>query len=133
MFDYIIGLALLLSLYKHINFFLIKRRLKKRSYEIRNGAEPFYYSGNETGILLLHGFTGTPAIWRSFAKELNQKGYTVYSPLLPGHGTSPEHLCVTKLREWSACIENSIRRLQKNCKKVIVVGLSFSGNLALTA
>ena len=42
------------------------------------------------GILLVHGFTGSPASMRPWAEYLNQHGYTVTVPLLPGHGTRPE-------------------------------------------
>lgn len=28
-------------------------------YPIMTGAEPFFYEGNEIGVLISHGFTGT--------------------------------------------------------------------------
>jgi carboxylesterase len=40
------------------------------------------------GVLLVHGFTGTPASMRPWAHYLNERGYTVSVPLMPGHGTT---------------------------------------------
>ena len=45
-------------------------------------------ANKEVGILLVHGFTGSPASMRPWAEYLNQRGYTVKVPLLPGHGTN---------------------------------------------
>lgn len=39
------------------------------------------------GVLLLHGFTGSPASMRPWAHFLHQRGFTVRVPLIPGHGT----------------------------------------------
>ena len=44
------------------------------------------------GVLLVHGYTGSPASMRPWAEYLNQRGFTVRVPLLPGHGTKPEDL-----------------------------------------
>ena len=43
----------------------------------------------DIGVLLVHGFTGSPSSMRPWAEYLNQKGFTVRVPLLPGHGTKP--------------------------------------------
>ena len=52
------------------------------------GAEPFFHSGGNTGVLLCHGFTGTPASLRPWADTLAAAGLTVSLPRLPGHGTT---------------------------------------------
>ena len=59
-------------------------------------------ANKEIGILLVHGFTGSPASMRPWAEYLNQRGYTVKVPLLPGHGTTPEDLNLVKWEEWPA-------------------------------
>ncbi len=128
----IIGGYLLLNAYKHTRIFIFKRRLRKNSYKIIKGAEPFYCGGNSTGVLLIHGFSQTPAIWREYANKLKEKGFTVYVPLLPGHGTSPEHLSITTLEEWEAAVDNAISVIKKKCKKVILAGVSFGGNLIIS-
>jgi carboxylesterase len=37
----------------------------------------------KTGIVLVHGFTGSPASMRPWAHFLNDRGYTVRIPRLP--------------------------------------------------
>lgn len=43
-----------------------------------------------TGVLLVHGLTGTPAEMRLLAKGLNKQGFTVYAVQLAGHCGSME-------------------------------------------
>ena len=52
------------------------------------GAEPFSHSGGTTGVLLCHGFTGSPQSLRPWAEYLAAAGLTVCLPRLPGHGTT---------------------------------------------
>lgn len=94
-----------------------------------DAAAPIYYKGNSTGILLIHGFTGTPFIFRGIAKKLADLDYTVSAPLLAGHGTTPDDLEKTSWKDWYCSIEQAYDELHKQCKEVIVVGASFGGNL----
>ena len=64
------------------------------------GAEPVFLPGGPTGVLLLHGFTSSPAEVRPLADYLAAQGYTVASPLLAGHGTSPDDLRGTTWQDW---------------------------------
>ena len=51
------------------------------------GAEPFRHDGGPLGVLVLHGFTGSPQSVRPQAEALAEAGFTVDLPLWPGHGT----------------------------------------------
>ena len=88
-------------------------------------------NNKEIGILLVHGFTGSPASMRPWAEYLNQKGFTVRVPLLPGHGTKPEDLNEVKWEEWPAKVESEIDELLKTCTKVFICGLSMGGGATL--
>jgi carboxylesterase len=83
------------------------------------------------GVLLVHGFTGSPASMRPWAEYLNQKGYTVRVPLLPGHGTKPEDLNEVTWDQWPAKVEAEIDELFKSCSKVFICGLSMGGGTTL--
>ena len=85
----------------------------------------------EVGILLIHGFTGSPSSMRPWAEFMHQQGYTVRVPRLPGHGTKPEDLNEVKWQEWPRKIESELRELQKSCSKIFVFGLSMGGGLTL--
>ncbi len=92
---------------------------------------PFFWQGGETGILLFHGLTATPAEVIPLAKFLHGQGYTVAGPLLPGHGTTPDDLNRVHWREWTDTAENSFRHLADTCRTVVVGGESTGALLAL--
>jgi carboxylesterase len=83
------------------------------------------------GVLLVHGFTGSPASMRPWGEFLHSKGYTVRVPLLPGHGTRPEDLNKVKWQEWPAKVEFELSELRKSCDVVFLVGLSMGGGTVL--
>ncbi|WP_299530994.1 carboxylesterase [uncultured Streptomyces sp.] len=95
------------------------------------GAEPFRHQGGEAGVLLCHGFTGTPQSLRPWADHLAARGLTVSLPLLPGHGTRWEDMAVTGWQDWYAEVDRELRVLRDSCDTVFVFGLSMGGALAL--
>lgn len=88
-------------------------------------------ANKDIGILLVHGFTGSPASMRPWAQYLNQCGYTVKVPLLPGHGTNPHDLNHVKWQEWPAKVESDLQELLRTCRKVFICGLSMGGGTTL--
>lgn len=94
-------------------------------------AQPFFLSGSATAILLLHGFTASPSEVKALGQSLQQKGYTVSAPLLPGHGSHPKHLNATTLGEWQQAVTTELDFLLASYERVIMVGLSLGGLLAL--
>lgn len=101
---------------------------------IRNPHLPgddFYWEGNSTGILLIHGFTATTAEVRPMAEKLHQAGYTTAGPLLPGHGTHPDDLNRATWGMWVEKIKQSYETLSRRCTRVFIVGESMGGVLAL--
>ncbi|MFF7329189.1 alpha/beta hydrolase [Streptomyces sp. NPDC090306] len=95
------------------------------------GAEPFRHEGGEVGVLLCHGFTGSPQSLRPWARYLAGHGLTVSLPLLPGHGTRWEDMQLTGWPDWYAEVDRELRRLTDRCARVFVAGLSMGGALAL--
>jgi carboxylesterase len=83
------------------------------------------------GVLLVHGFTGSPASMRPWGEFLHSKGYSVRVPLLPGHGTQPEDLNKVKWQEWPAKVEFELSELRKTCDVIFLVGLSMGGGTVL--
>lgn len=100
--------------------------------KILPGAEPFFYPGGRTGCMVIHGITGTPFEMRWLGQHLNQNGCTVYGPRLAGHGTTLKDLSHVTWREWYADVLAGYRMLRAHCDRIIPVGLSMGGALALT-
>lgn len=84
-----------------------------------------------TGVLLQHGFTGTPASMRPWADDLAAQGYAVSVPLLPGHATSWRDLNRTTWADWYAEVQGAFEELAATVDRVFVFGLSMGGGLAL--
>jgi carboxylesterase len=94
------------------------------------GAEPFFLPGGTHGILLIHGFTGSPAEIRLLGEFLHKDGYTVLAPRLSGHGTTVEEMANTKWPHWYSSVEDAYHILKAVCSKITVIGLSMGGLLA---
>ncbi len=98
------------------------------------GAEPYLLPGtNGDGVLLIHGFTGSPAELREFGDRLHQRGYTVEGILLKGHGTCPADLLDVWAEDWLAQVKEAVAGLKEKCRTVTVIGLSMGGLLAVYA
>ncbi|WP_324783767.1 alpha/beta hydrolase [Streptomyces sp. H51] len=95
------------------------------------GAEPYRHEGGEVGVLLCHGFTGSPQSMRPWAEYLAARGLTVSLPLLPGHGTRWEDMQLTGWQDWYAEVDRELRGLLERCSEVFLAGLSMGGTLAL--
>ncbi|WP_046471013.1 alpha/beta hydrolase [Allosalinactinospora lopnorensis] len=95
------------------------------------GAEPFSQRGNGIGVLLCHGFTGSPQSLRPWAEHLADAGLTVELPRLPGHGTTWQEMNTTTSDQWFAEVESALLRLHQSCDEVFVMGMSMGGCLAL--
>ncbi len=91
----------------------------------------FHADGGPTGVLLSHGFTGSPASMREWAERLAAAGHTVAVPRLPGHATVWQELNVTAWQDWYDCVDAEYRALQQRCERVVVAGMSMGGSLAL--
>jgi carboxylesterase len=83
------------------------------------------------GILLVHGFTGSPVSMRPLAELLSQRGFAVEMPRLPGHGTRPRDLLRTRYADWRAEALAALERLRARTRAVVAVGLSMGGTLVL--
>ena len=94
-------------------------------------AKEFYFRGNNTGVLLIHGFTGTPYEMRSLGEFLRDKGCTVRGILLKGHGTKPEDMKRCSYRDWIHGAVEGYRSLKQECDEVFAVGFSMGGLLSL--
>jgi carboxylesterase len=96
------------------------------------GAEPMsHVGGGGSGVLVLHGFTGNPSSLRRQALALAAAGHHVELPRLPGHGTTVDDMLTTSWSDWSKAALEAYDRLAARADRVVVMGLSMGGTLAL--
>lgn len=91
----------------------------------------FELSGGKIGVLVIHGFGGSPVSVRPWAQSFNNSGYSVSVPRLPGHGTNWQDLNSTAAADWFAVIEKSFTNIKAKSDHVFVAGFSNGGALAL--
>jgi carboxylesterase len=94
-------------------------------------AAPFSADGGPVGVLVLHGFTGSPRTVRPWAAHLAEAGLTVRAPLLAGHGADWRELAKTGWTDWYGSAERAFTELYARCDQVFVAGISMGGCLAL--
>jgi carboxylesterase len=104
-------------------------------YEIKPGCEAWTAAGSgpnaDIGVLLLHGFTGSPASMRPWAEDLHQRGFTIEMPRLPGHGTDWRELNTMTWQDLARATVAAFEDLRSRTRSVVVMGLSNGALLAL--
>lgn len=100
-------------------------------YPVLPGAESFFFKGNEIGILISHGFVGTPQSVSYLGEYLASEGFTVYGVRLSGHGTHYEDMERCSYQDWIKSIEDGFNFLQQHCREIFVIGQSMGGTLTL--
>jgi len=99
--------------------------------QIIPSAEPFFLQGNKTGVLLIHGFTGTPKEMRWMGEYLHAQGCTCLGVRLHGHATRIEDMERSRWTDWTASVEDGYHLLRGACDRVFLAGLSMGGALSL--
>ena len=94
-------------------------------------ARPELTGGRRVGVLLSHGFTGSPASMRPWGEYLGARGYGVQVPRLPGHTTTWQELNTLTWEDWYGEITRAFDQLCLDHDAVVVGGLSMGGALAL--
>ncbi len=130
---FIVIIISLLFLSRFVNQYPINKyqeKFERDSDGFIVGMKGFYLDGNnDKAVILLHGLTDSPGNMEELAEFLNEKGYSVYVPLLPGHATKVQELNKKKYSEWYREAANTLEDVDE--ENVYVVGHSLGGLLAL--
>lgn len=107
----------------------------QKEQRITSGAPFFFQTGKErkkrTGVLLIHGFSASPAEMKLLGNYLFNCGFDTYGLRLPGHGTSPADLRERNRAEWIYEVKLSITLLKNCCSRVFLVGNSMGALLGI--
>src|SRR5687767_3718434 len=101
------------------------------SFPVRPGAEAFSLGEGPVGVLMVHGFTGSPASMRPIGACLASEGFAVEGVRLPGHGTTIEDLRSRRWTEWVDEAGRGLDVLRARCRTVVAFGQSMGGAVVL--
>ena len=91
----------------------------------------FHLRGGRSGVLLIHGLTGTPTEMRFVGNGLNRAGFSVLGMQLAGHCGDEADLLATGWRDWYASVIDAAARMREQVDHLFVAGLSMGSVLAL--
>ncbi len=99
--------------------------------KLSDTTKPFILRGLKTApaVLLIHGYTGTPREMIWLGQQLNDAGYNVFIPRLPGHGTNKQDFLSTNWKDWLRAVCDNYINLCASYEEVFVGGLSMGGIL----
>ena len=103
--------------------------------QVKPGCEPFAAEGSgvkgRIGVLLIHGFTGSPDSTVPWAKHLNALGYRVNAIRLPGHGTTWQDANTKRLADLRKEATDAFEEMLAETDQVFICAQSFGSTLAL--
>ncbi len=85
--------------------------------------------GSERALLLLHGFSSSPAVYRCLIPQIKHYD-AIVCPALQGHAESIEAFSQSTAKDWRFTANKTCEILFNEYKKVDVLGLSLGGLLA---
>lgn len=83
------------------------------------------------GCLVIHGFGGNVQEIRPLAEQLQEMGCRVVCPELAGHTGRRRDLAAVTCRDWIQSAELELARLRSECDRVVLIGFSMGGLIAV--
>ncbi len=99
------------------------------AYPVAEDRRAYTLPAGRTGVLVLHGFMGSPISSRPLAEHLHQHGFTLHCPLLPGHGERPEKLKDVPRQAWIAEAEEGLAAIREGCDEIFILSHSMGAVL----
>ena len=90
-------------------------------------------NGSPVGVVVIHGFTGSPFSVRGVADAMIAATFDVELPRLPGHGTTVDDMLSTTWSDWSGEVAAARDRAAARVERVVLVGQSMGATLALAS
>ena len=97
--------------------------------------EPFSIESgpSDLTILYIHGIMGSPLEFRRIAEALKDENIHFKALLLPGHGRNGNAFARSSADIWQTHVNQEIHHLKNNYSRIILIGHSLGGLLALNA
>lgn len=85
---------------------------------------------NQTGVLLVHGLSDSPFVFRDLARHLAERCIEVRTLLLQGHGTRPGDMINARAEVWQQQVRQHFAALAEDVDRAFIGGFSLGGALA---
>lgn len=110
---------------------VIDKRVKDKEWGFTEASMPRFNKGrNGVGVLICHGFGGSPANMRCLYERAVKLGCTADMPLLTGHGKTLGEMELAHYTDWRADVDAALGRLtEAGCEKIVLCGLSMGALL----
>lgn len=103
---------------------------RDKTWGFTAASEPLFIKGSDTGVLICHGFGGSPSNMRCLTEKAKAHGLTVSVPLLKGHAQTLGAMAKQGYKAWREDAEKAYRRLADNgCSRIYLCGLSMGALL----
>jgi carboxylesterase len=103
--------------------------------QVKAGCESFAAQGSgangRIGVVLVHGFTGSPDSTVPWAQYLHERGYTVNALRLPGHGTTWQDANTKRLADLEAAVDEAVTDMASRTDRLFLMAQSFGCSLVL--
>ncbi|MBX2880842.1 MAG: alpha/beta fold hydrolase [Granulosicoccus sp.] len=115
--------------------YLSQNSLRHRTQEGIALNMPFELTANKDTtyrgkFLLIHGLNDSPFVWRDTAAQLVARGFDVRAILLPGHGTTPEHMLDVHYSDWLQTARQHLKLWNTDDTPLFLGGFSLGGVIA---
>lgn len=88
-------------------------------------------TGENVGVLLIHGLTGTPTEMSPVERRLKKAGMRVRVPMLAGHGLSNTELLATSWGDWLTSVRTELAALAAECDHIFIGGMCMGAMLSM--
>jgi carboxylesterase len=86
---------------------------------------------NRAGVMLVHGFTGTPVDMRPLARHLFDQGFDCHVPMHPGMGTDIANLATVTAGLWRKAALHRWAEHTGRYDRTVLIGYSMGGAAAI--
>lgn len=107
--------------------------IQRDSDGVRHGCREFALGRGDTALLLVHGFSDSPAVFQRMAPALAAKGFFCRAMRLPFFATPLDSYGHTSAAQWRQAVRDELRRLHASHRRVILVAHSLGAAVALDA
>lgn len=87
---------------------------------------------NESAVLFIHGFLGTPDFFNQFIPVIPEN-YDVYNMLLCGHGGNVKDFSNSSMKMWKSQATQTVNALAEKYKEIFIIAHSMGTFFAMEA